>query len=91
VCHHCLAVDFLITVMSCALVFCLYIRLCEGIGASGTGVTDSCELPCRCWELALDPLEEDRLSSPEILLFNSVILVCQVDKGLIILASFMSF
>jgi hypothetical protein len=23
-----------------------------------TGVTDSCELPCWCWELNLDPLEE---------------------------------
>lgn len=23
-----------------------------------TGVTDSCELPCECWELNLDPLEE---------------------------------
>jgi hypothetical protein len=30
----------------------------EGIGVSKTVVTDSCELPCRCWESNLDPLEE---------------------------------
>ena len=30
----------------------------EGIGSPGTGVTDSCELPCGCWELNPGPLEE---------------------------------
>ena len=39
------------------LVFCLHVCLCEG-GSPGTGVTDSCELPCWCWELNLGPLEE---------------------------------
>ena len=32
--------------------------LCEGVGSAGTGVTDSCELPCGCWELNPGPLEE---------------------------------
>jgi hypothetical protein len=31
---------------------------CEGVGPSGTGVTDCRELPCRCWELNQGPLEE---------------------------------
>ena len=31
---------------------------CEGIRSPGTGVTDSCELPCGCWELNLCPLGE---------------------------------
>nr|XP_042133715.1 A disintegrin and metalloproteinase with thrombospondin motifs 17-like [Peromyscus maniculatus bairdii] len=30
----------------------------EGIGSPGTGVIDSCESPCGCWELDVDPLEE---------------------------------
>lgn len=30
----------------------------EGIGSFGPGVRDSCELPCRCLELNLRPLEE---------------------------------
>ena len=32
--------------------------MCIGIRSPGTGVTDSRELPCGCWELNLDPLEE---------------------------------
>ena len=31
---------------------------CEGIRSLGTGVSDSCELPCGCWELNLGPLKE---------------------------------
>lgn len=30
----------------------------EGIESSGTGITDVCEPPCRCWELNPDPLEK---------------------------------
>ena len=30
----------------------------EGIGSSENGVTDSCELPCGCWESNPGPLEE---------------------------------
>jgi len=30
----------------------------EGVRASGTGVIDSCELPCGCWDLNLGLLEE---------------------------------
>jgi hypothetical protein len=29
-----------------------------GMGFPGTEVTDSCELPCGCWEMNLCPLEE---------------------------------
>ena len=42
----------------CALVFCLHVCLCEGVRAPGTGVTDSCELPCGCWGLIQGHLEE---------------------------------
>jgi len=34
--------------------------LCEGVGSPGTGVTDSCELPRKCWELDPGPLEEQQ-------------------------------
>jgi hypothetical protein len=37
---------------------CVYICLCEGAISPRTHVTDSCELPCKCWELNLDCLEE---------------------------------
>ena len=40
------------------LVLCLLICPCEGDRCPGTGITDSCGLPCGCWELNLDPLEE---------------------------------
>jgi hypothetical protein len=42
----------------CPLVSCLHIYLCEGVTSSGTGVTDSFELPGGCWELNLGPLEQ---------------------------------
>jgi hypothetical protein len=35
---------------------CMY--LCEYIRFHRAGVTDSCELPCWCWEWNLRPLEE---------------------------------
>lgn len=35
--------------------------LCEGVGFSGAGVTDSGEPPCGCWELNLSLLEEQVL------------------------------
>ena len=49
--------------ISCALVFSLHVCLCEGVrssetGVTGTGVTDSCELPHGFWELNPGPLEE---------------------------------
>jgi len=40
----------------CVLMFCWHVLLFECIGSSG--VTDSYELPCGCWELNLGPLEE---------------------------------
>ena len=33
--------------------------MCKGVGSPETGVTDSCELPFKCWELKLSPLEEE--------------------------------
>ena len=48
--------------------FLFYVHLCfayrrvcvtvSGITSPRTGVTDSCELPCGCWERNLGPLEE---------------------------------
>jgi hypothetical protein len=58
-----------------AWVFCLHVCLhttcvpyCpqrpedSGVRCPGNGVTDSCEPPCRCWELNLDPLKEQQSS-----------------------------
>jgi hypothetical protein len=39
-------------------VFCLHVCLCEGVRSPGTGVTDSCKLPCGCWKLNPSALEE---------------------------------
>jgi len=49
---------FLFYVHLHVFVFCLHVCLCEGADYSETGIPDSCELPCGCWELNLDPLEE---------------------------------
>jgi hypothetical protein len=38
--------------------FCCLQKLEKGTSSSGTGVTDSYELPCGCWELNLGLLEE---------------------------------
>ncbi|ERE79937.1 E3 ubiquitin-protein ligase [Cricetulus griseus] len=35
----------------------------RGFRSLGTGVTDSCEPPCQCWELNPGPLQE--LTSPQ--------------------------
>jgi hypothetical protein len=37
--------------------WCLW-RPEEGIGSRGTGVTESCKLPCGGWELNPNPQEE---------------------------------
>ena len=42
--------------------FKLYVNWCEGIRSPGTGVTDSCKLPCGCWELNPGSLEEQAVS-----------------------------
>ena len=42
----------------CTLVFCLHVCLCKGVQSHGTGATDSCKLPCGCWDLNPGPLEE---------------------------------
>ena len=42
----------------CAFRCFAWIYLYEGVGSPGTRVTDSCKLPCGCWELNTGPLEE---------------------------------
>ena len=37
---------------------CIHVCMYVCVRVSGTRVIDSCELPCECWELNLDPLEE---------------------------------
>ena len=54
----CIFNDLFITFILCALVFHLNVYLHEGFGSPGIGVSDSCELPYRCWELNPGPLEE---------------------------------
>ena len=60
----------------CALLSCLYACLCGSSRSPGTGVIDSCEVPCGCWELNPDPLEEQpvlqnlELSLQPLLLFS---------------------
>ena len=49
--------------ISCTLVFCLLVCLCEGARSPGMGITDSCELLCRCWELNLNPLAKQSVLS----------------------------
>lgn len=39
--------------------FCLYIY----VRVSDPGITDNCELPCRCWELNPGPLKEQPVLS----------------------------
>lgn len=46
----------------------------DSVGSLGTGVTDDCELPCRCRELNSGPLEEE----PAILLTAELSLQSQV-------------
>ena len=37
---------------------CMYVCVKEGVESPGVKVIDSCELPCGCWELNQDLLEE---------------------------------
>lgn len=37
----------------------------EGTGCPGTGLMDSCEPPCGCWESNLDPLQQQVLLTTE--------------------------
>ena len=53
----CFLSDLFIFIL-CEFVFFQCKYLCEGVGSLGAGVTDSCELLNRCWELNLCPLEE---------------------------------
>jgi hypothetical protein len=44
--------------------------VCGCLRSPGTGVTDNCELLCRCWELNPDPQEEQ----PVLLIIESSLL-----------------
>jgi hypothetical protein len=59
--HMCFWVFFFQDLFILMCVGILPACLCKGSRSSGTGVTDCCELPCGCWELNLDPLEEQPL------------------------------
>lgn len=50
----------------CALHACLIPEetLKKGIGSPGIGITESCELPCRCWGSKLGPMEEREVFLP---------------------------
>ena len=36
----------------------------RGVRSPGTGITDSCELPCGCWQLNAGPLQEQQVLKP---------------------------
>lgn len=62
---------FCLDVCICALCMECPQRLEEGIGSSGTGVTDGCWPPCGCWERNLCPFQEQLvLSAIEISLWS---------------------
>lgn len=53
----------------------------EGVWASGTGVSDGFEQPYRCWELHMDPKQEQEVLLTVILLipvsgFKSAFRIC---------------
>lgn len=54
-----------------ALLLCLHVCLCEGVGSSGTGLTASCELTGGCWEPTVLSTAELSLQAPvaRILMF----------------------
>lgn len=67
-CSFCFLKDLLILFYVCKY-FCLQGYLCttrvhllwrpeEGVRSCGTGVTDSCEPPCGCWESNSSPLQK---------------------------------
>ena len=47
--------EFIFFIIHLTLFYMLWF---EGIRSPGTGVTNSCELPCGCWDLNLGLLEE---------------------------------
>ena len=42
-----------------ALLMCLVLE--EGLGSTGTGITDDCEPPGMCWESNPGPLKEQQV------------------------------
>ena len=47
--------SFLMTYLFLCYVHLCLACICDGVRAPETGVTDSCELPCGCWELDPGP------------------------------------
>lgn len=74
----------------CMYVFTIWVSgapVGQGCQIPGTGVRDSCQLPCGCWELNQDPLEEQQVlqplscfASPCLDLFNAA-LQTQISFG----------
>jgi hypothetical protein len=65
----------------CLMATCyhFHVRVWEGVGCPGTGVTGSCELPHGCWELNPGPLKEQLvLLTTELSPQPLVIVVLQV-------------
>jgi hypothetical protein len=54
------------------------VHLCEDVRSPGTGVVDSCELPCGCWKLNLGPLEEQPMLLTAELPLQSLVVVVVV-------------
>ena len=57
--------------------------MCIGVRAPGNGVTDSCELPCGCWDLNPGPLGEQpvRLTAESSLQLPIIIFhVCYIEN-----------
>jgi hypothetical protein len=69
----------------------MHVRLCEGVRFPGVAVADICELPCGCWKLNMDSLEEQTvlltielsLQAEDILIFGNCIGVNVLGLGLI--------
>jgi hypothetical protein len=85
----------------CVQMFCLCACLCttcvqflrrpaEGVRYPGTGVTDGCEPPCRCWELNPESLEGQPLSLPLFWEFQVVLMCIRVFCSVVwLVASFL--
>jgi hypothetical protein len=54
----------------------MYVGLCEGVGSPGTGVSDSCELPCGCSGGTASALNHWAISPAPTLLFFFCQLKC---------------
>jgi hypothetical protein len=62
----------------CLIIDCVYVWVSVPREAR-TKVTDGCELPYKCWELNLGPLEEQPVHlSPPLTLKTKIVLRCNI-------------